>query len=107
MTIQELNTLIDTEPLLIVEFGSSGCVACSGLREKIERRVENDSSIEYVYVSVDSDPQVAAEYGVFSAPTVMVFAEGHMTIRESGYFSLEKIFSQVDRYLKIMGENHE
>ena len=38
----------------------------------------------------------------FSAPTVLVFVEGQLTIRESGYFSLDGILKRIERYIDLL-----
>ncbi|SFO10956.1 hypothetical protein SAMN05216351_103161 [Pseudobutyrivibrio sp. JW11] len=35
-------------------------------------------------------------------PTVVVYVEGQVAIRESGYFSLDEIFAKLERLIELM-----
>lgn len=35
-------------------------------------------------------------------PTVVVYVDGQVAIRESGYFSLDEIFAKLERLIELM-----
>ena len=104
MNSRELDKRIEESKCLIVEFGTGSCSACRGIRDKIEKKIDENSPFEFVYISIDQYPEVAGERGIFSGPTIEVYINGKMTLRKSGYFSLEEVFSDIKRYFEVMGE---
>ena len=50
----------------------------------------------------DGERKLAAELGVFTVPTVFFYVDGKLTIRESGYFSMEQIFNRIERYRELV-----
>ena len=46
--------------------------------------------------------ELAAQNDVLSFPTVVVYVEGQVAIRESGYFSLDEIFGKLERLIELM-----
>ena len=51
------------------------------------------------YVSIDNNISLAAQENIFGAPAILVFVEGKEAIRKIGYFSLEEVFTALDRYI--------
>ena len=99
---QTLNTLAKNTPVLIAQFGADSCAPCKAIHNRIDRWVTEHPSVGSVYVPVEEFPQLAAQENVFSVPTVVVFVNGQPTLRESGYFSLDALLLQIQRYLKLL-----
>ena len=86
----------------IVQFGSYTCAPCSAIKQRIDSWIEDHPAIMSLYVPIEEFPQIAASEGIFSVPTILVYINGQMTIRESGYFSLDNIFDKIERYIEII-----
>ena len=99
---ENLTNLITTSKVLLVQFGSGDCNPCAALREKIDRWSEPRTDVDSVYVPMEHFPEVAASRSIFTVPTVLVYTEGKLSIRESGCFSLDGVFSRIERYLSLM-----
>ena len=93
---------LEQDGILIVQFGSASCQPCTALRQRISLWQEAHSGVEALYVSLETYPQLAAQNGIFTVPTVLVYVNGQLTLRESGYFSLELMLRQVERYLALL-----
>ncbi|WP_282942648.1 thioredoxin domain-containing protein [Paenibacillus sp. RC67] len=68
---------IRLEGVTLVEFGAVWCPPCKVLLpilEELDREYEDKLSL--VKVDCDDSPEVAAEYGIMSMPTVIVFHNG-------------------------------
>lgn len=102
LDIEKYQKLKANSEFLIVEFGTSLCIACAGINSKIEDWVSNHQEVEYLFVSCEKYPDIAASESIFSAPAVLVFVEGKLTIRESGYFGMERIFQRLEQYIEIV-----
>ncbi len=94
--------LAQQAPVLILQFGSVSCAPCTAIRQRIELWMYDHPMVIYRYISIDDNPEIAAEYGIFSVPAVAVFIEGKTAIKESGYFSLDDVLSRTERYLSLL-----
>lgn len=101
---ETLQKLAETHRILVAQFGSASCTPCTAIKQKIEEWLHRHPDIGGVYLSIDKFPQEAAQAGVFSVPTILAYVEGKPTVRESGYFSLESIFRQLERYCTLLNE---
>ncbi len=89
-------------PVQILQIGSAACTPCTAIRQRIERWIDDHPMVSYRYISIDDHPVTAAQYGIFSVPAVLVFVEGSLTIKESGYFSLDDVLVRTERYLSFL-----
>lgn len=100
---ENITELIDKSEILILQFGSDTCAPCKALRQRIDLWNEDlNEKIETRYIPIEEFPYISAEHGIFSAPTVLVYVMGKMTIRESGYFSLDEILGKIERYIRLI-----
>lgn len=103
LTNQEaLQAAIKQEKIVIVQFGSDSCAPCKALQNKIKAWNQLHPDVCHVYISVAEMTELCAQMGVFTVPAVFVYAEGRLTLRESGYFSLEQILNQIEKYLGML-----
>ncbi len=103
LKIENLESLIQQSKVLILQFGTSTCTPCVAIKQKIDNWSKDHINVTCKYISIEEFPEIAAKQDVFSAPTILVFVEGKMTIRETGYFSLDEIFQRTERYLRLLG----
>ena len=62
---------------IVVDFWAAWCAPCRALGPAIESEVAKCSEkLELVKVDVDSESEIAAQYGIQSIPTVAVFRNG-------------------------------
>ncbi len=98
---EELAMLLGTEKLLVVQFGANSCAPCSAIRKKIETWAAR-ANVAAVYIPIETFPELAAQAGVFTVPCLFVYAEGRLTVRESGYFSVEDVLAKAKRYHEML-----
>lgn len=98
----ELKRLRRKNKLLFIQFGAQNCGPCIAIREKIDRWIEAHENTSAIYIPIEKFPEIAAEEGVFTAPTVFVYVDGKLTVRESGYFGLEDIFIKAEKYINLL-----
>ena len=97
-----IRELIANTEILIVECGSVTCAPCTAIRNRIDDYIASHSKLTALYVEIAENRALCGELGVFSSPTILVYVEGSLTIRESGYFSLSDIFRRIDRYISLL-----
>ena len=101
-TEEQFNALRQAERLLMVQFGSETCTPCTAIRRKLEEWLTGHPRVFGGYVPVEEARALSAQLGVFTVPTILVYAEGRLSARASGYFSLEDLLRQVERYEALL-----
>lgn len=101
---ETLTNLIAASQVLLIHFGSASCGPCAALKDKIDIWTASQKGVDTIYVPIEQFPQLAASRSIFTVPTILVYTEGKLSIRESGCFSLDGIFSRMERYLSLMND---
>ncbi len=101
-SIEQLHNFIKQDGLVIVEVASKTCAPCISIQRKIEAWAEQYPDIATAYLEIESVPQAAGELQVFTAPAVLVYMDGKLCVNEAGYFSLDEVFQQIERYMSMM-----
>lgn len=103
-TTAELQTLVRHKPI-VVEIGSIRCCACSAIAQKLSARYKDDPLVTCASLSLEAAADACAALGIYSAPAVLVYVQGKLTIREAGVMSVEDIARRIARYREIVAEN--
>ena len=98
-TLTEYQTLKEQEKFSLFLFGSQACAPCKAIKEKITIWSETHPQVFTGYISIDNDISLAAQENILGAPAILVFVEGKEAIRKIGYFSLEEVFTALDRHI--------
>ena len=98
-TLTEYQTLKEKEKFSLFLFGSESCAPCKAIKEKITIWSETHPQVFTGYISIDNDISLAAQENILGAPAILVFVEGKEAIRKIGYFSLEEVFTALNRYI--------
>lgn len=99
---QDLDTLVQNAPIVIVEIGSIRCCACSAISQKLAAYCDHTPNVIGCTLSLESAADICAALGIYSAPAVLVYACGHLTIREAGAMSIEDIIRRIERYREMV-----
>lgn len=105
LTLEEkadFQRLIHERKLLLVQFGSAACAPCRAIKGRLEEWAER-ADVTVLYLPMEDFQDLAAQEQIFTVPTILVYVEGRLTIRESGCFSLEEILGKIERYRQLMG----
>lgn len=102
-SLNDLVNLVEKEKGLITYFYSDRCAPCVSLRPKVKKMVETDfRSMKMVFVNSEYHPAVAAHYGVFANPAIIVFFEGREFRRYSKYISINELGSDIERVYQMV-----
>lgn len=89
---------MNTHQIDITLFSSESCPPCQALKHRLSLWHQDHKDLMIRTISIDEKKDVAAKYGVLSAPTIIVFIDGQEAIRAAGYFSLDELLQKVERY---------
>lgn len=55
-----------------------------------------------IYIDIDENPELCADYSVFIAPTILIFTLGKEALRESKFIILNEIEKNIIRYINLI-----
>ncbi len=84
---QELDSIINSNELMIVDFWAPWCGPCRMLSAVIESYANSHPEIAIVKVNVDEAKELAAKYDIQSLPTLILFKNGKEITSKCGFLS--------------------
>lgn len=94
------NELINSNPVVLVEFYASWCPHCQRMMPIVEqvKQLLGDSAPVYQF-DIDKNQSLASETGVESIPTFIIYRNGSEVWRQSGEIEGDMLYSKVEAYL--------
>ncbi|MBR4178553.1 MAG: thioredoxin [Bacilli bacterium] len=89
--------VLKSDKKVLVDFNATWCGPCRMLAPIIEEIGEERKDIKVISIDVDENEELAREYGIFSIPCLIVFANGKEINRSVGY-------KDKDSVLEMLGE---
>ncbi len=101
-SIAQLKEIIADSELCLVYFRSLDCAVCHALLPKIEQLVTaRFPLIKFVFVETTELPEVAAEFTILSAPSLVFFIQGQEQQRWQRQIALGPLQEALDRPYQI------
>ena len=83
--------VINSDVPVIVDFWATWCGPCRMIAPILEEISEENINVKICKVDVDDQPELAAEYGIQSIPTLIVFKNGEPVNKAIGVRPKEDI----------------
>ena len=78
------NEVLHSEKPVLLDFWATWCGPCRMLSPIVDEVAEERTDVKVGKVNVDEQPDLAAEFGVMSIPTLLVFRDGKLVSQSVG-----------------------
>lgn len=95
LTIAELETILQQNQLVLIDFSTEWCVPCKKMKPVIQEIEKENSSIKVIYIDVDLHQNLIDKYKIKGVPVFMVFRNGIEVFKHVGVISKEKLLKQL------------
>jgi len=103
MKLEEIQNIIKSEVGVLLYFSGENCNVCHALRPKFKELFDKEfPKIKQIYLDAHENPQISANFQVFSVPTMLVFLDGREFVREGRAVSIHQLQQKLQRPYDIM-----
>ncbi len=89
-----------TDLPVVVDFWAEWCAPCKAMAPAFAQAAQLRPRVRFVKLDTDRETAVAAQYGIRSIPTLIVFRGGREIDRVSGAMGAQQIVAWIDRTLQ-------
>lgn len=83
--------VLESQKPVVVDFWAEWCGPCKMIAPSLEEISEEMADIEVAKVNIDENPDLAAQFGVRSIPTLLLFKNGEPAAVQIGAQSKSKL----------------
>jgi len=92
--------VLDAALPVLVDFTAVWCGPCKMVDPIINQLAgEWNGRVKVLKCDADQNPNVVMQYGIMGIPTVMLFKDGKMVERSSGYLPKDKLVNKLSPHL--------
>ena len=93
--------VIQADKPVLVDFGAEWCGPCKMLDPLVEELADEwGEAVKVVKVDVDQNPDITIKYQVMGVPTLMLFKNGQIMERMTGYQPKNRLLKKLNPHLE-------
>lgn len=103
MRVEDFDTIISSDRLMLVDFYATWCGACRAMDYTLERvamSMGDIATLLRIDTTTAEHQELVRRYNIVSVPTLMIFMQGESIWRMSGIISFERL-CQIIRRLQL------
>ena len=89
--------VLDHKGLVLVDFYAEWCGPCKVTAPIIDELAQEMKDVKFVKVDVDANPELSAQYQVFSIPTFIIFEGGKIVSQFVGAQAKEGFMAEINK----------
>ena len=97
-----IDSLINENIITIIYFTGIKCGACEVIKKRIEEILKEYSNVNCYEINGEENVEIAARYGVFSLPILLLFIEGKETLRIGRNIDFLEFEKSIERYNNLL-----
>lgn len=97
--MNKFQELIKQDKPVLVDFFAEWCGPCkmqAPILQDLKKNIGDTASI--IKIDVDKNQAVAAQFGIRSVPTLMIFKNGEVKWKQSGVFPVDELEKLIRQY---------
>ena len=103
--IEQIKETIAAQDAVLLYISAPNCSVCDALRPKIDAFfAERYPKVVRIQANIADTPELGAEFGVLSAPAILLFFDGKEFLREGRNVSLQQMAERVDKIYNLYFE---
>ena len=89
--------VLQSDKPVLIDLWASWCGPCQMLSPIIEEAAAEVSDVKIGKINVDEEPQLAAQFGVMSIPTLVVMNQSKVVNQSVGYIGKEEVLALIGK----------
>ena len=81
---------------VLVDFFATWCGPCKMLSPILDEFESDRGDINVIKVDVDLEPELARSFGIMSVPTLILYKEGQIVNKQSGYMAKDELVEWIN-----------
>lgn len=98
--METFTSIINGDGLVLVDFFATWCGPCKTMHPVLEQvKATLGDRLRIIKIDIDSNNAIAAQLGIQSVPTLMLYRRGELLFRQSGAMGKADLMALLDPFL--------